>query len=51
MKALDAFFVWIIIIAIAAVVVGSGQTDALITGVAKLLAGLIGIVDAPQTSH
>ena len=50
MKAFDSFLTWMIVIAIVAVVVGSGQTDAAIKSVTTLLSSLIGVIVAPPNS-
>jgi hypothetical protein len=47
-KAFDSVLVWVIILALVAVVVGSGQTDPLIKSVTKVLTTLISVITAPQ---
>jgi len=49
-KVFDSFLTWVILIAIAAVVLSSGQTDAAIKSVTTLLSTLIGVIVAPQAS-
>jgi len=48
MKSVDQNFMWVFLIAVIAVIVGSGQTDTLIQGVGRLLSGLISVVASPQ---
>jgi hypothetical protein len=46
-KAFDNIFVWIFILAIIALVISSGSTDKLITGVGKLISDLTAIIVSP----
>ena len=48
MKSLDQIFVWVILLALVAVLVSSGQTDPLIKSVTKVMTSLIGVITAPQ---
>lgn len=47
----DQIFVGAFVIAIVAVVVGSGRADTLINGVSTLLVSLIKIIVSPQTGN
>jgi uncharacterized membrane protein len=49
MKIFDSILVWFFLIAIVAVLVGSGQTDQLINSVSGMLSSLIGVITSPQT--